>query len=121
MGRYQRWYRHHRVREHKLVVEAELMGDLYLTLHPMKLFIFPLALALFGFISADAHAEPNLDQHLPADIGKRLADQVPKPIPTPIAAPMTTASEKVFKHFTTWQGVSVAAITLVHHHGAAVQ
>jgi hypothetical protein len=80
----------------------------------MQWFIISLALTFLGSIGADANAQPNFDQRPPPDdLGKRLADQVPKTIPTSSGGSRpSTVHEQVFKRFATWQGVLVAAITL---------
>ena len=91
------------------------IDSMNLALHPMQTFIITLALAALGFIGGEANAQPIVNQSPPpADLGKRLADQMPKPLPAPTTqSPSGTVREQVFKRFATWPGVIVAAVTLI--------
>jgi hypothetical protein len=71
------------------------------------------ALCITATRGADELKLPRLEQRVPEDIGKRLADQVPQPISTrEPRTSLTTVRDQIFNRLATWQGVTIAVITL---------
>ena len=73
----------------------------------MKTILSAVALCLLS-LTANAQ-QPVNPNPIPSDIGKRLADQVPRPISVPSPEPTpSSVREQVFRRLATWQGLVVA-------------